>query len=138
MRKRPSNDALPTNVPAKKPRRTKPYVPAIGSGPYALLLALATLDENSTQSLTKVQLIERAQPLCQSSFTAPSDPNRFYTAWNSMKQLLDKDLVYEHGRPIRKYALTEDGWVVAKGVRNATGRALPHLVCYCLCLNMIC
>ena len=35
-----------------------------------------------------------------------------------MKTLLQKDLVYEHGRPLKKYALTEEGWEVAKRIRK--------------------
>lgn len=104
--------------PAKKPRKAKPYVPALRSGPYALLLGLATIGENATQGMTKAHLIEVAQPYCDSSFTAPTDPTKFYTAWNSMKTLVQKDLVYEHGRPLRKYALSEDGWEVAKRIQK--------------------
>jgi crossover junction endonuclease MUS81 len=68
--------------------------------------------------MTKAQLIEEAQPYCDSSFTAPPDPTKFYTAWNSMKTLAQKDLVYEHGRPLRRYALTEEGWEVAKRIQK--------------------
>ena len=34
-----------------------------------------------------------------------------------MTTLVNKDLVQEKGRPLRKYALTEDGWEVAKRIR---------------------
>lgn len=113
-----TSDTGVADQPAKKPRKAKPYVPTLRSGPYALLLALATLGENSSQSMTKAQLIEVAQPYCDSSFTAPPDPTKFYTAWNSMKTLIQKDLVYEHGRPLRKYVLSEDGWEVAKRIQK--------------------
>lgn len=113
-----TSDTGVAEQPAKKPRKAKPYVPALRSGPYALLLGLATMGENATQSMTKAQLIEVAQPYCDSSFTAPTDPTKFYTAWNSMKTLVQKDLVYEHGRPLRKYALSEDGWEVAKRIQK--------------------
>ena len=93
-------------------------MPALRSGPYALLLGLGTLNENSSQSMNKAQLIEAAQPYCDTSFTVPTDPTKFYTAWNSMKTLAQKDLVYEHGRPLRKYALTEEGWEVAKKIQK--------------------
>lgn len=116
--KRPSGEGLPESQPAKKPKKAKPYVPALRSGPYGLLLGLATLNENASQGLTKAQLIEEAQPHCDSSFTAPSDPTKFYTAWNSMKTLTQKDLVYEHGRPLRRYTLTEEGWEVAKRIQK--------------------
>lgn len=113
---------LQTEQPAKKTKKPKQYVPAFRSGPYALMLGLATLEEGTSQALTKAQLIEVAQEHCDSSFTAPSDAGKFYTAWNSMKTLVQKDLVYEHGRPQRKYALTEEGWeIVNKVKKTVTG-----------------
>ncbi|KAJ5266981.1 DNA-directed DNA polymerase family X beta-like N-terminal [Penicillium angulare] len=113
-----TSDTGVADQPAKKPRKAKPYVPALRSGAYGLLLGLATIGENATQGMTKVHLIEVAQQWCDSSFTAPTDPTKFYTAWNSMKTLIQKDLVYEHGRPLRKYALSEDGWEVAKRIQK--------------------
>jgi crossover junction endonuclease MUS81 len=105
-------------APVKKARKPKAYVPALRSGPYAIILALSTLSENASTGLTKVDTIELAQPHCDSSFSAPSDPNKFYTAWNSMKTLVDKDLVEEKGRPLRRYALTDEGWEVAKRIKK--------------------
>ncbi|CAG8233317.1 unnamed protein product [Penicillium salamii] len=104
--------------PAKKTRKTKPYVPTLRSGPYAILLGLGTQSENASQGMTKAQLIEVAQPYCDSSFTAPPDPTKFYTAWNSMKTLVQKDYVCEHGRPLRRYLLSEEGWEVAKRLQK--------------------
>ncbi|KAI3329293.1 hypothetical protein HD806DRAFT_519511 [Xylariaceae sp. AK1471] len=104
--------------PAKKPRKQKPYVPTLRSGAYALILGLATLGEDAPAAMTKAQLIEAAQPHCDASFTAPSDPTRFYTAWNSMKTLLEKDLVYERGRPLRRYSLSDEGWEVARRIQR--------------------
>ncbi|KAI9928910.1 hypothetical protein ASPWEDRAFT_49405 [Aspergillus wentii DTO 134E9] len=118
--KRTSGEGVEDNdsQPAKKARKPRPYVPALRSGPYALLIGLSTLDENAYQGMPKAQLIEEAQPYCDSSFTAPSDPTKFFTAWNSMKTLVQKDLVYEHGRPLKRYALTEEGWEVAKRIKK--------------------
>jgi crossover junction endonuclease MUS81 len=104
----------------KKTRKPKPYVPALRSGAYALILALSTLGENAPNGLTKPQTIELAQPHCDSSFTAPSDPTKFYTAWNSMKTLVEKDLVCEKGRPLRKYSLTDEGWDVARRIKKSS------------------
>jgi crossover junction endonuclease MUS81 len=122
--KRKSDDeASESEKPAKKPRKTKPYVPTLRSGAYGLVLGLATLDEDASIGLTKAELIVVAQPHCDSNFSAPSDPTKFYTAWNSMKTLVEKDLVYEHGRPLKKYLLTDEGWNVAKrikGVQNGS------------------
>lgn len=103
--------------PTKKSRKAKPYVPAYRSGAYALVLALSTVDENRV-GLPKAELIEAAQPYCDSSFTAPSDPTKYYTAWASMKTLEQKELVYQRGRPLKRYALTDEGWEVAKKIRE--------------------
>ncbi|KAI1828060.1 ERCC4 domain-containing protein [Xylaria intraflava] len=113
----------PQPRPPKRPRTQKLYVPTLRSGAYALILGLATLAEDAHVGMTKARLIEVAQPHCDASLSAPSDPTRFYTAWNSMKTLLEKDLVYERGRPLRRYALTDDGWKVARrlhGTANLT------------------
>ncbi|KAI9740889.1 MAG: Crossover junction endonuclease mus81 [Claussenomyces sp. TS43310] len=105
-------------APVKKTRKAKPYVPTLRSGSYALILALSSLCEDASLGITKTETIELAQPHCDSSFTAPSDPSKFYTAWSSMKTLVDKDLVYEKGRPLRRYALTEEGWEVARRIKK--------------------
>jgi crossover junction endonuclease MUS81 len=127
--KRPSDDEGNGEAqPAKKARKAKPYVPTLRSGAYALILALATLDENNTQGLTKTETIELAQPHCDASFTAPSDPTKFYTAWNSMKTLVAKDLVYERGRPLKRYMLTDDGWDVARRMQGIEKDSLSNLL----------
>lgn len=114
-------NSLHPEPPAKKVRKVKTYVPSLRSGPYALILALSSLPEDQSVGLTKAQLIEQAQEHCDSSFTAPVDTTKFYTAWNSMKTLVDKDLVYEKGRPLRRYLLSDEGWEVAKKIRYAQG-----------------
>lgn len=103
--------------PAKKAKKPKPYVPAYRSGAYALVLALSDAGEDGA-GMTKTDLIREAQPHCDSSFSAPADPTKFYTAWNSMKTLVQKELVYERGRPLKRYALTDEGWDVAKRIRD--------------------
>ncbi|EKJ78793.1 hypothetical protein FPSE_01031 [Fusarium pseudograminearum CS3096] len=107
-----------SSKPSKKARKPKAYVPALRSGAFALVVGLSTLDEDTTTGMTKAELIEVAQPYCDASFSAPSDPTKFYTAWNSMKTLLQKELVYERGRPLRRYALTDEGWEVAKRIKD--------------------
>ena len=123
-RKRRTGEELPigtpedeATTPVKKPRKKKPYVPALRSGAYALVLALSSVPEDSLQSLSKAELQVLAQPYCDSSFTVPSEANKFYTAWNSMKTLVEKDLVQERGRPTRKYHLSDEGWEVARRIK---------------------
>ena len=103
--------------PPRKKRISKPYVPALRSGAYAIVLALST----TSAGLTKQETIALAEPHCDSSFTAVSGPGKFYTAWSSIKTLENKDLVYEQGRPTRKYFLTEEGWEVARRIKKAAG-----------------
>ncbi|KAL8782671.1 MAG: hypothetical protein Q9195_009601 [Heterodermia aff. obscurata] len=129
-RKRQSLEGLETpsqEAPQpKKPRKAKPYVPKLQTGPYAILMALSSLDKDAEQRLSKAEICLLAQEHCEASFTAPSEPGKFYTAWNSMKTLEDKDLVYSKGRPQRKYQLTEEGWEVARRIRkvNTAGGAV--------------
>jgi crossover junction endonuclease MUS81 len=111
------NDDAETR-PKKKTRQPKAYVPAFRSGAYALILGLSHLPEDISSSLTKAELIEASQPHCDASFTAPSDPTKFYTAWSSMKTLVQKEMVYERGRPLRRYALTDEGWAVARRIKE--------------------
>ncbi|KAJ2974498.1 hypothetical protein NQ176_g6021 [Zarea fungicola] len=124
VRKQRQQDAegdTPQEGRPKKKRQPKAYVPTLRSGPYALILALSTLSEDDSTGLTKTELIELAQPHCDASFTAPSDPTKFYTAWSSMKTLLQKEMVYERGRPLRRYALSDEGWGVAHRIKRANG-----------------
>ncbi|KAI0402799.1 hypothetical protein F4802DRAFT_338616 [Xylaria palmicola] len=114
--------------PAKRPRKQRAYVPTLRSGAYALILGLAAIGKEAPRGLTKAQLIEAAQPHCDASFTAPSDTTKFYTAWNSMKTLLEKDLVYERGRPLRRYELTDEGWEVAQRMQQTADLTPSELV----------
>ncbi|KAK8924940.1 Crossover junction endonuclease [Metarhizium anisopliae BRIP 53293] len=104
----------------RKTRQPKAYVPAFRSGAYALLIGLSTQPDDTTAGMTKADLIQVSQPHCDSSFTAPSDPTKFYTAWASMKILVQKELVYERGRPLRRYALTDEGWEVANRIKETS------------------
>lgn len=106
--------------PAKRPRKqgvAKPYIPALRSGAYAIILALSARPEDSSTGLTKAQIIEQGQQFCNTSFIAPQDTTKHHTAWSGMKTLEGKDLVYEKGRPLRRWYLTEEGWEVAKKIR---------------------
>ncbi|KAL3482336.1 DNA repair protein Mus81 [Aspergillus californicus] len=128
--KRTSNEGVAESQPAKKARKAKPYAPTLRSGPYALILALGSLDRDSNQSMNKAQLIEHAQPYCDSSFTAPSDPTKYFTAWNSMKTLIQKELVYTQGHPLKKYSLTEDGWEVAEAIMKTNQKSKQNTLSF--------
>lgn len=133
-RKRWTADDLAAINPAPPPKRprkqgaTKPYIPALRSGSYAILLALSAWPESSSKGLTKAQIIEQGQPFCNTSFTAPQDTTKFHTAWSGMKTLEGKDLVYEKGRPLRRWFLTDEGWEVAKRIRAVKEGGLVEAV----------
>ena len=94
----------------KKLRNVQTYIPLKNSGAYALLLTLHTYDE----WMTKAELQQSAQPLATKSFTVPNR-GTFYTAWNSMATLLNKDLVQKQGHPVR-YRLTVKGQSLARQI----------------------
>lgn len=113
-------------------RNAKIYIPQYRTGAYAILLAL--LAEHNRRPadeiayLTKADIIRLAQPHCDASFDMP-DAGSSYTAWNSMKMLLEKDYVYKNGSPAR-YILTETGLAVARPlaeVKNDTGTKAGNL-----------
>ncbi|RUP47862.1 hypothetical protein BC936DRAFT_145256 [Jimgerdemannia flammicorona] len=107
----------PEPPPKKLKRRAQIYIPQYRSGAYAILLALLAehdrrLDDEISY-LTKTNIVRLAQPHCDASFDMPETAGSSYTAWNSMKTLLEKDYVYKNGSPTR-FILTETGLAVAR------------------------
>ena len=100
----------------KKARKSKPYVPKLRSGAYAIMLALGTQPRNSRIGITKEEIIALAEPFCDTSFTQ-TRPSEFFTAWNSMKTLINKDFVYTKKNPASRYYLTDEGWDLADTIK---------------------
>lgn len=86
-------------------------MPQARSGAYAILLALVLAIDNPlacTQVyMGKSEISRAAKPFSDTSFTS-SEKGSYYTAWNSMKTLVNKGLVYATGNP-QRYCLTEEG-----------------------------
>lgn len=104
-----------TNEPNKKrPRLSGKYFPGIGTGGYAILITLyeQSLKDNFPGYLLKDDIIKMGQRFCDHSFSKP-DPGTFYTAWSSMKTLLNKNLVLKTGNPA-KFSLSEEGIEIAR------------------------
>ncbi|CAG8507983.1 11387_t:CDS:2, partial [Racocetra persica] len=111
---RPGYSDEPEPKRQKTTTAPKVYVPKYRSGAYAIMLALYKASEiDSNPNMTKPDLIKEAQRYCDASFDIPSGKQKFYTAWNSMKTLLDKNYVYKNGYPSR-FSLTESGLLVAR------------------------
>lgn len=101
---------------AKRRAPTRQYIPRYRSGGWAILRALETSPPEA--AMTKAEIIRVAHQYCDSSFDTPLD-NKFYTAWNSIKTLLERGYVYKSGNPPR-YCLTEEGMEVAKMIAKAS------------------
>ncbi|KAK0729107.1 ERCC4 domain-containing protein [Apiosordaria backusii] len=113
------DEAAVAPAPKRPARAPRAYVPTYRSGAFALLLVLAGQDRNTAMpGMSKEELIAAAQRHSESSFTVPSDTTKFYTAWGSMKTLETKELVVKRGRPVVRWALTDEGWEVAARVRE--------------------
>ncbi|KAH8591647.1 putative DNA repair protein Mus81 [Bisporella sp. PMI_857] len=118
-----------TSSPKKRKKITKPYVPKLRSGAYAIMIALSSMDEDDESGLSKDQVVAIAEEHSDSSFTKPKKANEFYTAWNSMQTLLDKNLVYSKGKlGGKRYLLTPDGWDIARGLRQAISGGIDNLM----------
>ncbi|KAF9166059.1 Crossover junction endonuclease mus81 [Actinomortierella ambigua] len=116
--------AAPTAPPApKKPRKERPYVPTRRSGAYGILLALLDAKDEGENSLTQKEICTIGQKYCDASFTVP-DHGKFFTAWNSIKTLSEKGLVYQSGK---SYVLTPEGEELARPMRVVEREGGGHL-----------
>ncbi|GAB1606529.1 hypothetical protein Ahia01_000935500 [Argonauta hians] len=87
--------------------KPKEYVPKYRSGAYAVLL---TLLQSHKEDMTKEELICEAQPLSETSFKSVA--GTYYTAWSSVRTLIQKEFVAKHSNPA-KYSLTTSGQSLA-------------------------
>uniref|UniRef100_A0A1B6CER1 Crossover junction endonuclease MUS81 n=2 Tax=Clastoptera arizonana TaxID=38151 RepID=A0A1B6CER1_9HEMI len=89
------------------------YVPTTRSSSYAILIALYINHiNNKTAEMTKSELLSKAQDFTDTSMFKPQ-PGSYYTGWNSMSQLVKKQLVEKRGNP-PKFCLTIEGLLLAK------------------------
>uniref|UniRef100_A0A8C4QGH8 Crossover junction endonuclease MUS81 n=1 Tax=Eptatretus burgeri TaxID=7764 RepID=A0A8C4QGH8_EPTBU len=99
-------------------KKMKEYVPQKRSGGYALLITLYRSNQVGGEiSLTKAELQNEAQALCDASLTVP-EANSRYSAWSSMTTLIKKGLVRRSGKPAR-YLLTDQGAQLAERILKA-------------------
>ncbi|GAA5817739.1 hypothetical protein MFLAVUS_011290 [Mucor flavus] len=107
------DDIEDTSTPIRKQRA---YVPQYRTGGYGILLCLLEFHVNGRENIAKEQICRVAQEFCNSSYTL-SDPGKSYTAWSSMKTLVDKGYVYKCGSPAR-FTLTETGLDIARRLKT--------------------
>lgn len=97
----------------KKPKRRTSWVPKRRSGSWAILIALHK-NKGSQKGLRKEDIIASASEYCDVSFTANPAARDFYSAWDGIKTLLNRELVEVFGRAPKLYQLTEAGVAMAK------------------------
>ncbi|CAH2982667.1 unnamed protein product [Chilo suppressalis] len=118
-----SNTSSQESVTSLKKIKSKTYKPAYRSGGYAILIALLeNMQENPSKlSLSKEELIEKAQKHSEESFVRPK-PESFYTAWSNMSRLISKGIVIKSKTKKVEYSLTENGITLAtKLLEESTG-----------------
>lgn len=91
-------------------RRKSKWLPKRRSGGWAMLIALWRYKGSG---LCKDELITAAAPYCDSSFTSNPAARDFFSAWDAMKTLINRELVSSRGRP-KIYELTEAGAEMAQ------------------------
>ncbi|KAI3407109.2 MUS81 [Candida oxycetoniae] len=100
----------------KKARNTANYVPKHRSGAFAILITLYLKDRDG-HGMTRDQITAVASLYCDKTFAVSS--TAFHSAWDSIKTLLKKELVYSTGRSPKYYFLTDEGFVLAKQLKGA-------------------
>ena len=104
----------------KRQRKERRYVPKQRSGSYAILLALYLVDKRR-RGMNKDEIIHHATPFADKSFKANPGTKEFYSAWNSIKILLNRDLICCTGRAPRFYYLTDEGFELSEQLKQAEG-----------------
>lgn len=86
------SDAEVNTSPVKKPRKARLYAPRIKSGPWAILIGLASYGAEAWK--TQEQIIERADPFFGEEGQSLKDKAvgggagaQFYTGWSSVSQI---------------------------------------------------
>ncbi|KAG2175711.1 hypothetical protein INT43_001358 [Umbelopsis isabellina] len=111
-----ANDTEQTQGTQNKTRaKRKPamYIPRYRSGAYGIMIALYENAEKygSQSRLSKEEIIALGQHHSDSSYDM-LEAGKSYTAWSSMKTLLDKGYIWKQGSPPR-YTLTDTGKAMA-------------------------
>ncbi|KAJ6217938.1 hypothetical protein RDWZM_009095 [Blomia tropicalis] len=110
IRKNSAMGSSTVKSPAKKlVRANRQYIPAQGSGGFSILVALLRYEVEFQQKLVnKLDLQEMSQRYCSSSMGQTNQIGSF-SGWNSIKTLLNKELVSKTDSRNSYYFLTDEG-----------------------------
>ncbi|KAI5962934.1 MUS81 [Candida pseudojiufengensis] len=102
--------------PKKRARTTASYVPKHRSGGFAILITLYLKDQ-AQKGMTRDEICSIATAYCDKSFNTTS--TSYHSAWDSIKTIMKKDLVYSTGRSPKRYYLTDEGKELASQLKTA-------------------
>lgn len=105
--------------PKKRTKKQKEYIPGLGTANYAFMIVLyiAQKGYECLEYLTKAELMDRAEASGLSTKPIHPDGSRiqgntnnraFYSGWSSFKIVMNHNLAYTWGRPM-KVSLTSKG-----------------------------
>lgn len=117
-------DELDLDTGPSKKRRVNKWVPKRRSGSWAILVALF-LANRGLAGLLKDAIVAAASQYCDHSFNANPAARDFYSAWDGIKTLLNRELVECIGRP-KVYILTEAGCTMASLITDQEGIQRPN------------
>lgn len=104
---KPQHDSSSSKKKPSTKNSLKPYAPRVGTGNYAVLMALAqNSPRDEPRFFTKKQVIELAQPFSETSFEQSREHH--YTAWSGVKRLEEEGLVKKVSNP-GKFVITSKG-----------------------------
>lgn len=108
--------------PAKRARTASSYVPKHRSGAFAIMVTLHLKDREGT-GMTREQISQHAAQYSDKAFSTTATST--YSAWDSMKTLIKKELVYVTGRSPKMYYLTDEGKELASKLKTAVNIESP-------------
>ncbi|ODV68416.1 crossover junction endonuclease MUS81 [Hyphopichia burtonii NRRL Y-1933] len=105
--------------PKKKTKRTN-YLPKRRAGSWAILIALYLKDRRG-RGLRKDEITSTAAEYCDGSFNSNPGAGVFYSAWDGIKVLINRDYVHVSASTPKLYTLTESGLSLAKVLIDQEG-----------------
>ncbi|VVT51842.1 uncharacterized protein SAPINGB_P003231 [Magnusiomyces paraingens] len=106
---------------SKRQKSTRTYIPRPGSGGYAILITLFHNAEINGKSngMSRDEITSIAHHLSNESFQSDFHAGRRYSAWNSIKKLIEKGLVYKNAVRNPKFFITDEGMLLADKILQA-------------------
>lgn len=124
----PPNPVPPTVEQPRKMRKKRQWIPQVGSGGYAIVLALKQNENEygTGQGMAKSDIIRKAKTWCGTPFKTNPKTGVYYSAWSSVKTLINNDLVYVSAARNAHYFLTETGRRIGTSLLQASAELMTE------------